>query len=79
MLLHRMLLFAHLNRCLEVQSTHFQSYLDISWVELAVKHAQQQKKKYLFSKPKDMLWVLKRNIPMRWFFDHPKHMLKNEE
>ena len=31
---------------------------------------------FLISKPKHILWVLKRTISMRRSFEHPKHMLK---
>ena len=36
----------------------------------------KQKNKFLISQPKHMLWVLKRNVSMRLFFERPKHMLK---
>ena len=37
----------------------------------------QQKLHFLISQPKHMLWVLKRTVSMRrFFFEHPKHMLK---
>ena len=31
---------------------------------------------FLISQPKHMLWVLKRTISVRRFFEHPKHALK---
>ena len=31
---------------------------------------------FLISQPKHMLWVLKRNVLMRRFFEQPKHMFK---
>ena len=35
-----------------------------------------QKINFLISKPKRMLWVLKRTVSMNRSFEHPKHMLK---
>ena len=35
-----------------------------------------QKFNFLISKPKHMLWVLKRTVSMRRFFWAPKHMLR---
>ena len=34
-----------------------------------------RKNNFLISQPKHMLWVLKRIVSMRQFFEHQKHML----
>ena len=31
---------------------------------------------FLNTQPKHMLWILKRAVSVRRFFEHPKHMLK---
>ena len=36
--------------------------------------SKQLKISFLISQPKPMLWVLKRNVSMRWG-EHPKHVL----
>ena len=39
-------------------------------------HSAYLKIIFLISQPKHMLWVLKRTVSMRRFFEHPKHIFE---
>ena len=41
-----------------------------------IHQVRTKKNNFLIFQPKHMLWVLKRTVSMRRFFEHPKHMLK---
>ena len=53
-----------------------QIFLECKGLTRSLVKSAYQKTNFLISQPKHMLWVLKRPVSMRRFFEHPKHMLK---